>query len=258
MKRYVSTWAPVCALIAISLALISCGKKDPSDAFPAASSALTGVTTDFEPVVMVILPGGSGICTGTIIAPKAVLTAAHCLKSGGRYTISGAYGSKSTYTKESYGPGVVDDPNDIGVLIFDSEVISADKVYSLGDSVSTGDELDLVGYGCTSLTKKTEAGTKRAGTNFAQMGSGYIEFTTPSSALGILKAAKNRAGSCFGDSGGPAIKTVDSKRVIVGVTHAGGYEGSDIISQYCDMTRSDNRNWLATINTNYSLGIQGL
>lgn len=257
MKRYVSTWAPVCALIGMSLALISCGQKSSADNLPTPSSALSSVTTEYSPVVMVILPGGSGICTGTIVSPKAVLTAAHCLKSTGRYQINGKSGSFSTYTKVSYGEGIVADPNDIGLLVFDSEIASEEEVYAIGETVQTGEELRLVGYGCNDLSKKTGAGVKRTGTNVVARLNDYVEFLTPSSSRGIL-GASNRSGSCFGDSGGPALRESGSAKIVVAVTHAGGYEGSNILSQYCDLTRSDNRNWLVTQNDAYDLGIQGL
>lgn len=258
MKRYVSTWAPVCALIGISLALISCAKSNSAESgLPSPSSALAGITTDYSAVVMVVLPGGSGICTGTRISKHAVLTASHCVKSTGRYSITESGHTFSTYTVKAFGPGVVADPNDIALLIFDAEIATDDQIYGIGASVHSGDTLRLVGYGCNNLSTKTGAGTKRTGTNVVESVDDYVEFSTPATATGIL-GASNRSGSCFGDSGGPAINESADVKTVVGVTHAGGYEGSNIISQYCDLTRSDNRGWLSTQNTTYNLAIKGL
>src|SRR3989338_8573424 len=131
MKRNVSRWAPLCALIGISLALISCAKQT-GDGLPAASSNYASITTGYSPVAMVVLPNGAGICTGTFISTKAVLTAAHCAKENGRYSVVSSFGTFSTYTHPYMGPGVVDDPNDIAVLVFDTDVADASQIYGIG------------------------------------------------------------------------------------------------------------------------------
>ena len=42
---------------------------------------------------------------------------------------------------------------------------------------------------------------------------------------------------------------------LVGLTHAGGSDGTNIHSEYVNLTRSDNSNWLKQMDTTYSLGI---
>lgn len=263
--KYVGAWTRFCVLIIFSLALISCQKKSSysSEDLPTPSDSLSTTTSDYSPVVMVVLPGSSGICSGTFISKRAVLTAAHCLKKDGRYSITTSFGNFSTYTHPRYGAGVVDDPNDIGLLIFSTDVAKDSQVYKLGDTVSSGDNLRLVGYGCNNLSTKSGSGIKRTGTNTVANLTDYIEFLTPvdyaaSSTRGIL-GPDNRTASCFGDSGGPALKQVGDTYVVVGVTHAGGYVGDDILSEYVNVaSRSDNRDFLAQANTAYNLGIEGL
>lgn len=259
MKRYVCAWAPVCALIGLSLALISCGKLESGVDLPAPSATLSSVTSGYEPVVMVVLPGGSGICSGTFISTRAVLTAAHCTQNAGTYTVTGSLGTFSTSTRVNYGGAAdVNDTHDISVLIFSTDVVSASQVYGIESSVSSGDTLRLVGYGCSNLSRRTGAGVKRTGTNVVYSLGSYIEFLTPvTNGVGIL-GADNRAGSCFGDSGGPALDESSGSPKVAGVTHAGGYYGSDILSQYIDLTKSEHRNFLATVATNYSLTISGI
>lgn len=256
---YVGRRARACALIIMSLALISCAKTTSTEAgLPSPSGSLSVTTTDYPAVGMVVLPGGSGICTGTFISDRAVLTAAHCAKADGRYSFVTSFGTFSTYTHLTMGPGVVDDPNDIAILIFDAGTARGNFV-NMGDSVASGDTLRLVGFGCNNLDTRAGAGTKRTGTNVVAELNDYINFITPASTVAGILGSSNRAGSCFGDSGGPALATVNGALEVVGVTHAGGTQGSSIISEYVNVaTRNDNRAWLNTQNTTYSLGIVGL
>ena len=259
MIRYVSTWAPVCALIGISLALISCAKQTSTqDGLPSPTSSISTSTTGYSPVVMVILPGGSGICSGTFIHPRLVLTAAHCTKNSGMYQVRGNFGVASTYTKRNFGTGEVEDPNDLSVLVFDEGQVDQSEVYGIDDSVHSGETLRLVGYGCNSLSKKTGAGVKRTGTNQVYEQNDYVEFLTPRSSTAGILGADNRAGSCFGDSGGPALDESSGTPRVSAVTHAGGYYGDSILSQYIDLSRSDNRNFIAGVASEFGVTVDGL
>lgn len=253
------------ALIVFSLSLVGCGRVNSNLSLPSPLGSMIEVTNQYPGVGMVVLPEGQGICTGTFVSDRAVLTAAHCLSNPGRYSFvinNGTSRTVSTETKFVMGSGSVDDPHDIGLLIFEPQTANPDEIHSMGDSVGSGEILRLVGVGCNSLQTRGGAGVKRTGTNAVAYLDDYINFLTPqtysSAARGILGPI-NRAGSCFGDSGGPAFAEKNGALVIVGVTHAGGYLGRDILSQYVNVgNRSDNRNWLRAKNNELGLGIQGL
>jgi hypothetical protein len=259
--RYVGTFARLAALLVVSLSLISCQKAlDLESGLPQASKYNVSETTQFPGVVLVSAPNG-GLCTGTIISPKAVLTAAHCTLRTGRYSVYGSFGSSvSTYRKVSYGPGEIDDPQDIAILIFPEGTFQSQYVMKIADSIHSGETATLVGYGCNNIDTQRGAGVKRAGTNQVASVNNYVEFFTPvtsSNSRGII-GPDNRAGSCPGDSGGPALKQVNGVYQVAAVTHAGGVLGSTIISQYVDISnRSDNRGFIAEVNRNENLGIEG-
>ena len=259
MLRYVGRFVRLFALIIISLSLVACGKAKSNLSLPDPSGSMIEVTQAYSGVGMVVLPEGGGICTGTVVSEKVVLTAAHCVLRAGRYAFRTSEGTYYTYNRLVMGSGSVDDPHDIALLVFDSEIGSEAEIHSFDDRVVLGDTLRLVGLGCSNLETRRGAGTKRTGTNVVAEINDYINFLTPRSyARGIL-GPSNRAGSCFGDSGGPAFSESNGELKIVGVTHAGGYSGDDLVSEYINVANhSANRKWLRQQNETYRLGMRGI
>lgn len=254
-----------CFLLFLLALLSSCGKLPTSgSSYVGASSQSVSITNDYPGVVMILLPGGRGLCTGTVISPKAVLTAAHCAKNLGVYQIITSFGLFKASTIEKLGQGVLDDPNDIAVLIADDNFASAEKgqIHSIGEAVVSGDTIQIVGYGCNDLSAKTGSGKKRTGTNYVYTISDYIELRTPEGTTAVREVAargilgpENRAGSCFGDSGGPMFQSQHGRLALVGATHAGGSNGESITSQYVNLNRSDNMDFLHRVDTTYRLRI---
>lgn len=262
--KYVGSFARLIALSIVSLSLISCQKMDGvrnlrATDLPQASSYNVAITSDFPGVVSVSLPSG-GLCTGTIISPKAVLTAAHCTQGSGQYSVKGSFGTVRTSVVENFGPGEVEDPNDISILVFPANTFPQNSIINIADSARIGETARLVGFGCNNIDTRTGAGVKRTGTNVIADVYDYVEFYTPatsSNSRGII-GPQNRAGSCFGDSGGPALKEVSGELRLIAVTHAGGQVGNTIVSQYTDVAnRSDNRGFIARVNQDYNLGVNG-
>lgn len=262
MNRHVWRTMRFGAMTIFSILTIGCQKKSLLD-LPAPSSDEVSETSEYPAVVKVILPGGRGLCSGTFVSARAVLTAAHCLPASGSYTIVSSFGTFTTNKMAKYGPGVVDDPNDIGLLYFDRDVASEalGQVASIGSRVSSGETLRLVGFGCKDVVTRRGSGVKRSGTNVVYELNEYIEFLTPRSTVGSYRGiigASNRAGACFGDSGGPAAETrEDGSFIVKGVAHTGGEDDDNYVSDYVDMSRGDNRGFIAQVNRDNNLGIAG-
>ncbi|MBI1862201.1 MAG: trypsin-like serine protease [Deltaproteobacteria bacterium] len=243
-------------LIPIGL-LISCGQSSVRFS-EEASSTEAAETNGYPSVVRVIVPDGSGLCTGTFISPRAVLTASHCTTQIGTYRILADWGATFT-TREvvKLGNGSVSDKSDLALLLFDSNKADpkANQVTPISSNVAVGDKVTLVGYGCNNVNTMAGIDIKRSGRNQVYQKGDYIQLATPLKAHTAQKilGPDNLSGTCFGDSGGPLLKANTQGNWVVGVTHAGSWNTQVLFSLYTDISRSEN--WTFLENTENSYGL---
>jgi MYXO-CTERM domain-containing protein len=212
----------------------------------ASNEAIIGGVTDASDPGVVLLyfttPGQSGgsLCTGEVISPHVVLTAAHC--SGGEdpsvtstyhVYLGDDFGAATTadllpvaeaHFHPAFDPADLTAGNDVGVFIMRDalppSVTPLPYNRASMDAGFDGRTVRFVGYGLDNATTQTGGGIKRSTTTTL----------TDHTAL-LLHFSDGTHETCNGDSGGPAFMNVGGQEVIVGLTSygdvacaAGGYD----------------------------------
>lgn len=240
------------ATVALALALPATASAD-----PVAHASIVngrGATVEEFPSLAYIEAhqGKTGFsCTGTVVAPRVILTAAHCIEDleRGGFTPANQYAvatgtttpSKAlrenvfrvteTHVYPGFDPGGLH--GDAGVLILDRPTAAPPiAMAGSGDAAlyEGGAPVQLAGWGVTRANAQDAPESLRATSMVVQKPALCKQKTrndrpnySPALQMCTLDTPTKKSGGCFGDSGGPAIGVrADGVPVELGVISTGG------------------------------------
>ncbi len=193
---------------------------------------VNGTTDTDDPSVVMVLAHLAGsmsasLCTGSVVSPHVVLTAAHCVSpalvgSGAIFNVftgtmpnsSTSLAVQTTAFDTAFDSNHPENGHDVGVVVLTAATNLVPLPYNRTPMPQSmvGDAARIVGYGITSGsdTQGTTAGTKReAPTTLAHLDDLFV---------GLQDGSH---GICEGDSGGPAFMKFNGEERIAGVTSFG-------------------------------------
>jgi len=228
----------VAAFVVGTALVVGCGSSaddQTSDVSIVGGTKVSATDPVTSSTVALVTPAGKSFCTGSLIGPKLVVTATHCLvgyedkvlvafgtiAKNGSVKADNLRTASKFFLHEEYDTDAMDQdvptkaPNDIALIHLEKAAPKGYVPVSLlgsEDSIAEGETLTLAGFGLTHYLFGSSGTLRKVNTKIKQLlpEAKELEF-----------GEKANQSACMGDSGGPAFVVRNNKLALVGVTSRG-------------------------------------
>jgi secreted trypsin-like serine protease len=175
----------------------------------------------------VVSASGVAVCSGTMIAPTKILTAAHCISADTRRVVAGVWSADGTVTGKVASRWAVHPQfqrtasvllNDVAVVVMPSAMPNPSMSVLVSAPTSAGQGVYLAGWGAPGY----------------DLAVGFTTLISVNENSLRYQYSSKLSNACPGDSGGPVYRMVSGRAAVVGITSTGA------------ATCGDQGDWLST------------
>jgi secreted trypsin-like serine protease len=183
------------------------------------------------------------LCSGVVIQPRLVLTAAHCVLGGGRFSVTylddqlrrRSIRAANVVAHESFLPGRTPSTQpgvDLAMIRLAEPLPATIQPVTMGGSLGAGERVSIAGFGLGQEGRRQSARTLRQ--------SGLTSAGSYTSGNNVMVAVDSQnlgqapgAGACKGDSGGPIMRGGSGSAELVGIVSWSSGPASQRIRSVC-------------------------